>query len=101
MSASAYPWFPLDHHIENFNVAYTVVKSGSGDVTYNVQKTLNNLEPHAINVSAVSALATDLFGSAAATTAAGITVPAVAIRVNVLTVSGTSNLTFQVLQAGN
>lgn len=110
-SAGAYPWIQVDHHIPDFNISYRLSKHGSGDNISQVQYTLTNLEGgnQAVNVSAVSALANTFVtlsgdsaaDSSAAVTSNNITRPCVALRVNVVSVSGSSNIVFQTLQAGN
>lgn len=99
VAVSSYPWCPLDHFVPSFHVSFTVIKTGTGDVTYDVERTLDNLEGTSFEQVTVSAHATSLF-TASDTTAAATQDPAVAIRINATSVSGASNLRFQILQSG-
>jgi len=97
VSATAMDWQSLDHHVPSFHVSFSVFKTGTGDITADVQRTLSNLDPAD---TAVSARASTLM-TISDTTAAAISNPAAALRLNFTAVSGSANVTFQILQAGN
>ncbi|MGH8601273.1 MAG: hypothetical protein ACREXR_00365 [Gammaproteobacteria bacterium] len=98
-AVSAYPWVSVDHHVENFNVAYHIMVNGTGDFTATLQRTLTNLDPASGGV-AVSAFPIAMHSFVAAT-AAALIIPSVALRLNVTAISGAAGYTFEMLQAGN
>ncbi|RJO72860.1 MAG: hypothetical protein C4523_02495 [Myxococcales bacterium] len=89
-------WIPLDQHISPFNVGFGVVKSGTGDITYSVQHTFNDVlageTATAFDHSSVSGATGSVDGNYA--------YPVKAVRLNITAASGASSLQFYVIQAG-
>jgi len=90
------PWIPLDIHLSDFRVAYVGKKSASGQINFKVQGTLDNILDPAIT----SAVTFDITASAATSVAGNTQTPMRAIRVQVVSASASSNLSFRVTQAG-
>lgn len=95
VSVSSYPWIHIDHHVTQCVATYAVYKTGTGDVTYKVQATLENpgVETSCKAFDLVSGKSTDFQGS--------ISTVYGGLRLVTTAVSGTSSLVFQVLQTGN
>ena len=93
--ATSLSWIPLDIHQEIFNVKYVAVKTGSGQVLFKVQGTVDNVLD-----SAVSAVAFDVASAATGNVDGNITNAMSAIRLQVTSASASSDMSFRVLQAG-
>ena len=93
--ATAMPWIPLDVHAEYFNVKYVAVKTGSGQVNFKVQGTIDN-----VLESGVSAVAFDIASAATGTIDGNVTNAVAAIRLQVTSASASSDMSFRVLQTG-
>lgn len=95
-AVSAYPWMPLDQHIAPFNVGFGVVKTGTGDITYTVQHTFNNV----IAGSAATAFDNSYVSGKTANADGNYAFPVAAIRLNVTAVSGVATAELTAWQAG-
>lgn len=94
---TASSWIPLNLHQTPFNVGFAVVKTGTGDVTYRVEHTFDNIfdpdvTPTAFTHEDVSAESDSADGNYAF----GVR----AVRHQIVSASGTVTLAFTVLQAG-
>ena len=94
--ATASAWFPMDPHISPFNIGFGVDKTGTGDITYTVQHTFNNV------IAGSAAIAFDHpYVSGATTNRDGnYAFPVAAVRLNVTAVSGAATATMTFYQAG-
>lgn len=95
VSAGSYPWIPLDHYAEPFELTYAIFVSGAGQASASIDGTLDDPMTQAsckafFLVSAISSAIT--YGS--------LEIPMAAIRYRVGTVSGSLDVTFQTLQGG-
>ena len=95
VSAGAYPWVPVDSRAETFSVSYAAFHNGTGQVSANIQGTLDNPYTesscaafHLVTANASTGLPND----------GEITQTIMAIRYMVGVVSGSANVTFQVTQ---
>ena len=95
VAVSSYNWIPLGHHVDWWNVSYGVVPSGTGDLTYKIQYTINDLERDS-TITAYDAVSGKT-GSFAST----LSTPATGIRFVATAASGAAGVTFTVLQIGN
>lgn len=95
-AVSASPWIPLDPHKNPVNVGFAVVKSGTGDITFSVKHTFDDVLTEAsateFNHETVSAATANAQGS--------YLYPISAIRLRVTAVSGVAGATLAVIQAG-
>ena len=94
-ATTALPAIPLNIHDGTAQVTWVVQLDGSGSIAYDIEFTLDNiLDPavSAVFVDSVSAQTTNNVGT--------ITTPIRAIRMNITTVSASSNATFRVTQSG-
>ena len=96
-------WIPLDIYETPFNVGFGVVKDGDGDVTFQIQHTFDNVfDP---DVSADSFIHADLTSQSTGANpfkvdgnyAFGVR----AIRLAVISASGSSRLMLKVVQVGS
>ena len=99
VSAGNYAWIPVDQHMESFSVGYAVFHaSGPGQVSGDIQGTYDN---------PMTTTSCRAFQVVTANPSTGlvqdgeITQPMMAIRYHVGVVSASSNIVFQLLQAGN
>lgn len=85
---------PLDYQIANYNIGYGVTKSGTGDVTYSVQRTMGDVLGGGTLrwFDVVSGKTTSFDGN--------FTMPSAGVRLQVTAVSGVSTLNFDVQQSG-
>ena len=90
------PWIPLNPKVESFSLTYVADKYGSGQLNYKIQGTLDN-----INDSTVSANTFDIVTSAATHADGTYSGALMAIRVQVVSASASSDLAFRVLQTGH
>ena len=95
VSAGAYPWVPVDSRAETFSVSYAAFHNGTGQVSANIQGTLDN--PYTESSCAAFQLAT-AHASSGLPNDGEITQTIMAIRYMVGVVSGSANVTFQVTQ---
>lgn len=95
VSAGPYPWVPVDHRAETFTVTYAAFHNGTGQVSANIQGTLDN--PYTESSCAPFFLLT-ANASTGLANSGEITQTVMAIRYTVGTVSGSANVTFQVTQ---
>lgn len=96
-AVSVAPWIPLDPLRNPVHVGFGVTKIGTGDITFKVQHTFDNvMEPGA------SATAYDhsLVSGKTASIEGSYLYPISAIRLNVTAVSGVATAALTVLQAG-
>lgn len=101
VSAGNYPWIPTDHYVPSQYYSFLIKQTGTGDVSYQVQYTLDNVFDSTVTPIAVTA------DDAAAGTAA-VLVTAVAefhaamaaIRLRVISVSGVAGAVFEIRQGG-
>lgn len=94
---SFYPWIPVDHHIVPFELSFAFYEAGNGSMTATINYTLDNLDPERTEISAKSFIIHNL----ASSTAFAFNKPCNAVRLRTFAVSGSSNLTLQLIQAGN
>jgi len=94
-SAQNFAFIPLNIHQPDFKVTWAVVKTGSGDATYAVQGTLDNIQD-----SSVSANVFDIVSGQTASNDGSITTPMQAVRLRITAVSASSDVSFRVLQSG-
>lgn len=90
-------WIPLDIHSTPFNVGFGVVKTGTGDVTFRVEHTFDNIFDSSVTPTAfihddVSAKSANIDGNYAFAVRAA--------RITFVSASGTVGATFTVVQAG-
>jgi hypothetical protein len=100
VSAGAYGWVPVDAQNDSFAVGYLIQSTGSGQVQGNIEGTHDN-----VLVGSGSAKSGVLVTAIASASAGGgnfgvIPHPCAALRFRVISVSGSSNITFSLLQAG-
>ena len=94
-TTTALPAIPLNIHDGTSQVTWIVQLDGSGSIAYDIEFTLDNiLDP------AVSAVFVDSVSAQTVSNVGNITVPIRGIRMNITTVSASSNATFRVLQSG-
>ena len=91
-------WIPTDLFETPFNVGFGVVKTGGGDVTFKVEHTFDNVQNSSVTPTAfthddVSAATGNIDGNYA--------FPCRAIRLTVVSASGSVGATLTVLQAGS
>lgn len=95
-AASASTWIPMNQYAVPFNVGFGVVKTGTGDITFTVQHTFDNVlagdTATAFDHSEVSGQTASVDGNYA--------YPVAAIRLNVTAVSGVATAALRVKQAG-
>ena len=95
-AVSAYPWMPVDPHISPFNIGGGCVKSGTGDITYTVQHTFNDV----LAGSAATAFDHPYVSGKTASTDWNYAFPVKAIRLNITAVSGSASIEMTAIQAG-
>lgn len=101
VSAGAYPWIPVDTHLETFAVTYAVFHaSGPGQVSANIEGTLDNVMDRTITSARAFVLAT-ANPSTGLVQDGVITQAVAAIRYRATVVSASSNVVFSVMQAGD
>jgi hypothetical protein len=102
VSAGAYPWVPVDHHVESFALSYAVFhSSGPGQVSANLEGTHDN---PLFGASCKAFFLVTANPSTGLTQDGTITQPVMAIRYRAGTtanVSASSNVTFSLIQSGN
>jgi len=99
VSAGAYPWIPVDQHVESFAVGYALFHaSGPGQVSGNIEGTHDNPMTTA---SCKAFFLVTANPSTGLSTDGVITQPVMAIRYRAIVVSASSNVVFSVIQAGN
>lgn len=97
LSASgASAWIPMDPHISPFNIGFGVAKTGTGDITYTVQHTFDNV----IAGSAATAFDHPYVSGATTNRDGNYAFPVAAVRLNVTAVSGVATATMILYQAG-
>ena len=89
-------WIPLNLGAKDFEVTYVATKTGSGQVNFRVQGTLDNV----LDAAVVSAVAFDLVSGAAGNLDGSVQVPITAIRLQVVSASASSDMSFRVIQGG-
>lgn len=94
-ATTAFPAVPLNIHDGNAQTNWAVSLDGSGSAAYSVQFTLDE-----VMKGDVSAVWFDSVSGQTATNHGSITVPITGIRLNMTTVSASSNATFRVVQSG-
>ncbi len=100
VSAGAYPWVVLDQHVETFAVSYAVFHaSGTGQVSANIEGTHDNVMDRTVSAKAFFLVTAN--PSTGLVQDGEITQPVFAFRYRATVVSGSSNVVFSVLQAGN
>ncbi len=95
VSAGAYPWVPVDSRAETFSVSYAAFHNGTGQVSANIQGTLDNPFTEA---SCAAFLLVTANASTGLSVDGEITQTVLAMRYVVGVVSGSANVTFQVTQ---
>jgi hypothetical protein len=97
VSAGSYAWVPVDHHSGEFNVGYAVFHNGTGQVSANIDGTLDDIYTVAsckafflVTANASTGLVSD----------GNITQPVMAMRYRVAAVSGSANVSFRVQMGG-
>lgn len=90
-AVSAYPWVALDPRGSGSTLSYQMTLSGTGNLQYAIQFTLD--DPELTTPTIFAAIAT-----AAVDAGAGYTNPVAGIRVQVFSVSGAVDYTLRVLQ---
>jgi len=94
---SAYPWVPLNQYAVPFNVGFGISKGGTGDTTFRVEHTFDNV----LTGASAGSVFTHIDVSAATASRDGnYAYPVAAVRLNVASVSGAATLVFSVLQTG-
>lgn len=112
VSAGAYPWIPLDHHLHPFQVSWYLQKTGTGDVSFQLHYTLSDVldvkTPAATvyPLTAIDAITAPSAGvvtdpTAGVTGAPSFAFPIAAMRLRVVSVSGVAGAVLEVRQAGN
>lgn len=97
VSAGAYKWIPVDHHTGTFNVGYAANHNGTGQVSANIEGTLDDV----FTLTSCKA-----FFMATANASTGLvedgmlSQPVAGIRYTVAEVSGSANVSFSLLQGG-
>jgi len=101
VSAGAYPWIPVDQHLETFAVSYAVFHaSGPGQVSANIEGTFDDVTNRLVTSARAFVLVTA--NPSTGQVQDGVITQAVqAIRYRATVVSASSNIVFQLLQAGN
>ena len=97
VSAGKYPWIPVDTYAESFSVTFAATMFGTGQVSANIEGTLDNVQDPTVSANAffiVTALA-----STGNSVDGLITQPCAALRLSVA-VSGSANVRLKLLQAG-
>jgi len=93
---SASDWIPMNQHEVPFNVGFGVVKAGTGDITFTVQHTFDNIlggeTATAFDHSEVSGKSATIDGNYA--------YPVTGVRLNVTATSGAATATIKIRQAG-
>lgn len=92
VQVTAFPWIPLDWRVGYFDISFNVVYTGTGDVTYKVQGTLDD---------PFKSTTLNAFDIVSGKTAGGIgnyAHPITAIRLNTTAVSGAASLAFSLVQ---
>lgn len=97
-ASTASGWIPLDIHQTPFNVGFGVVKTGTGDITFRVEHTFDNIfdpsvTPVAFVHEDVSAASANIDGNYAF----GIR----AMRIASVSASGVAGASLRVVQVGN
>jgi hypothetical protein len=97
VSAGSYKWIPVDHHTPSFNVSYAAFHNGTGQVSANIEGTLDDVFTIAsckvffvVTANASSGLVAD----------GNLIQPLAALRYTVTEVSGSANVSFSVLLGG-
>ncbi len=95
--STATDWIPLNQYAAPFNVGFGIVKTGGGDATFRAEHTFDDVfdpdvTPVAFVHEEVSAASVDIDGNLA--------FPVAAIRMAVVSASGSSQMTLTVRQAG-
>ena len=88
-------WIPLNLGAQDFEVTYVATRTGSGTVNYRIQGTLDD-----VLSAGVSAVAFDLASGATGNLDGSVQVPITAIRLQVVSASASSDVSFRVLQSG-
>jgi hypothetical protein len=94
-AATAFSGIPVNVHDGTSQITWAVTLTGNGANSYDVEFTLDDL-----NDPEVSANWYDSVSAQTASNVGNITVPVRGIRLNCVTVSGSSDATFRVLQSG-
>jgi len=97
VSAGSYAWIPVDHHSGEFNVGYAGFHNGTGQVSANIDGTLDDV----FTLSSCKAFFLVTANASTGTVSDGnITQPVMAIRYRVTAVSGSANVSFKVQMGG-
>lgn len=91
-------WIPTDIFTSPFNVGFGVVKSGGGDVTFRVEHTFDDVQDS--NVTPTAFIHDDV-SAANANSDGNYAFPCRAIRLTVVSASGSVGATLTVIQAGS
>ena len=94
-ATTAFPAVPLNIHDGNAKTTWAVSLDGSGSAAYAVQFTLDP-----VMEGDVSAVWFDSVSGQTSSNQGNITVPITGVRLNMTTVSASSNATFRVVQSG-
>lgn len=89
-------WIPLNHYAVPFNVGFGVTKTGTGDATYSVQHTFNDV----LAGSAATAFDHSFVSGQTAARDGNYAFPVMAVRLAITAASGSSTWEFHVVQAG-
>ena len=92
-------WFPLNVHQETFNLAWHLNRSGNGAQHSLIEGTLGDVQVAPVSAPVAFTLADVSSNSGGGPSAAAYTTPVRAVRITT-SGSGTSNMTFRVLQPG-
>lgn len=95
VTATSTNWIPLNHHAGDFGLRYVVSKSGTGDRTYSVQGTINDI------LGGATATVFDLVSGQTADQIDGTAAePMTGIRLTTTAGSGVATMSMTVLQQG-
>lgn len=93
---TASSWLPQDQNISPFNLGFGVVVSGTGNITYTVQHTFNDV----LAGSAATAFDHPFVSGQTASRDGNYAFPVAAVRLNVTAVSGVATAEMTLIQAG-
>ncbi len=93
-TSGATAWIPLNLECDSFALRLLVEKAGTGDVSYKVQGTIDNV------FKVTTPVAFDLVSAQTGNYDGGFSTPLTAVRLLPVTVSGAVNLIFHIAQTG-
>ena len=90
-------WIPLNQYDTPFNVGFGIVKTGGGDATFRAEHTFDDIFDSSV---APTAFVHEEVSAATATIDGNLAFPVAAIRLAVVSASGSSKMVLTVRQAG-